>query len=171
MVRVAIVGAGKAGGALLEMFQTNGVIKTVGITDKDRNAPALANAKEWGIFIAEDIKGLYTQGPDIVINVTGNPEVGRSIRETAPPKTEVIEGTAAKFIWEMVQRQNTAKEDMETLYKNGLVLTSSKTLKDVLSAILEKAMLLTETPAGSIALCDKDEMVMAAYSGLKSPIL
>ena len=35
MIKVAIVGAGKAGSALLELFLSNGTIKTVGITDRD----------------------------------------------------------------------------------------------------------------------------------------
>jgi PAS domain S-box-containing protein len=171
MVKVAIVGAGKAGGALLDIFKTNGTVKPVGITDRDTNAPALAIAKEWGIYVAKDIEELCTRDPDIIINVTGDHDVNRLIRQTAPSRIEVIEGAGAKFLWGLVQRQQTARHDMETLYQNGLKLTSSKSLKDVLSATLEKAMKLTETPAGSIALLDRNEMVMAAYRGVRSAIL
>jgi diguanylate cyclase (GGDEF)-like protein/PAS domain S-box-containing protein len=171
MIKVAIVGAGKGGSALLDIFQSNGVVKNVGITDKDDNAPALRIAREWGVFVARDLGELLLQGPDIVINVTGDPGVSGLMRETALPGIEVIEGAGARFLWGLVQRQKDAKKDMETLYQNGLSLTSSKKLNDVLNATLEKAMELTETPAGSIALCDRNEMVMAAWKGLHSNIL
>jgi PAS domain S-box-containing protein len=171
MIRVAIAGAGKAGLALLDIFQSNGVVKNVGITDTDENAPALLVAREWGVFIAKDIGELLAQEPDVVINVTGDADVGRMIREMGSLHTEVIEGTGARFLWGLVQRQKDAKKDMDTIYRNGLVLTSSKKLENVLNATLEKAMELTETPAGSIALCERNEMVMAAWKGLSSEIL
>ncbi len=171
MIKVAIVGAGKAGRALLDIFKTNGVVKTVGITDIDEQAPALITAREWGIFIARDIGELLGQGPDIVINVTGDPGVSDVIREIAPPGAEVIEGNGARFLWGLVQRQKAAKKDMETLYQNGIALTSSKRLDNLLDATLEKAMALTDTPAGSIALCDRNEMVMTVWKGLHSQIL
>ncbi len=171
MIRVAIAGAGKAGRALLDIFQSNGVVKNVGITDTDEKAPGILLAREWGVFVARDIGELLAQEPDVVINVTGDPAVGRMIMEKGSPRTEVIEGNGAHFLWGLVQRQKDAKKDMENLYQNGVVLTSSKTLADVLDATLEKAMQLTEVPAGSIALCDRSEMVMAAWKGLHSEIL
>ena len=169
MVKVAIVGAGKAGGALIELFQANGAVKTVGITDRDGNAPALAAAREWGICVAKDLRELCGLGADIILNVTGDRNVTAVIREIAP-ETEVIEGRGAKFLWDMVQRQHAAKKDLRTLYENGLVLTSARGLDDVLSATLDKAMELTGTPAGSIALCEINEMRMAVSKGLNESI-
>ncbi|MDA8432666.1 MAG: ATP-binding protein, partial [Nitrospiraceae bacterium] len=169
MIKVAIVGAGKAGCALLDLFQANGTVRTVGITDVDEAAPALSAARGWGIFIAKDLEELCRLGADLIMNVTGDPAVSGQIRQIAPG-TEVVEGTGAKFLWEMVRRQETAKKDMKTLYANGLVLTSSKSLTDVLSTTLDKAMQLTEAPAGSIALCLRGEMRMAVSRGLKESI-
>lgn len=169
MIKVAIVGAGKAGAALLDIFKINGVVETIGITDRNRNAPALAVAREDGVFIAGDLRELCGLGADIIMNVTGDPGVTARIREIAPD-TEVIDGKGARFLWGMVERQNSAKEDMRTLYENGLVLTSARTLKEVLSATLERAMALTETPAGSIALCHRNEMKMAVSKGLKESV-
>ena len=54
---------------------------------------------------------------------------------------------------------------METLYQNGLLITRAKNLKDSLDEILRSAMELTETPAGSIALIEGEEMVMATQRG------
>ncbi len=170
MIRVAIVGAGKAGAKLLDIFKANGVVKTVGITDKDPNAPALELARQWGIFIADDIVSLCGQQPDIILNVTGDPQVSSRIREAAPPGADVIEGNGAWFLWEMVQRQRNVQTDMRTLYENGLTLTSAKSLQEVLEATLEKAMELTESPAGSIALYERNEMVMAVSRGMRAEV-
>ena len=62
------------------------------------------------------------------------------------------------------------KKDLWTIYQNGLSLTSAKSLQNVLAATLEKALLLTNVPAGSIALRERSEMVMAAASGFNSSI-
>ncbi|MBI5639062.1 MAG: diguanylate cyclase [Nitrospirae bacterium] len=168
MIRVALVGAGKAGSAMLGLFQTNVVVKTVGITDSDRNAPGLAVARTLGVFVAGSTAELYAQKPDIIINVTGNPDLSRDLLASAPAGTEVMDGNGARLLLGMVQRQKSAKKEMETLYQNGLSLLSAKSLNEVLSATLEKAMELTDTPAGSIALCERNEMVMAVSRGLSS---
>ena len=63
------------------------------------------------------------------------------------------------------QQTSKGKKDMETLYQNGLLITRAKNLKDSLDEILRSAMELTETPAGSIALIEGEEMVMATQKG------
>ena len=41
MIQIAVIGAGNGGSALLDVFHTNGNVKILGITDKDRDAPGL----------------------------------------------------------------------------------------------------------------------------------
>ncbi|RJQ41379.1 MAG: diguanylate cyclase [Nitrospiraceae bacterium] len=166
MIKVAIVGAGKGGSYLLEVFHINGEVKVVGITDRDNKAPGLNLAKEWGVFIANDVRDLFSQSPEIVINTTGEPKVSVFIKQAAPYPVEIIEGTSAKFLWDLVKRQQLAKNDMGVLYQNGITITKAVNLKEVLDKVLKSALKLTETPAGSIALIDGDEMVMAAHRGL-----
>jgi diguanylate cyclase (GGDEF)-like protein/PAS domain S-box-containing protein len=170
MVKVGIVGAGRAGSSLLGIFLSNGAVKTVGITDRDRNAPGIEIARREDVFIANDITELYAQAPDIIINVTGDREVGKEILKTAPAGIEVIEGMGAKFLWGLIERQKKARLDMEVLFENGLALTSARNLENVLSATLESALKLTGMPAGSIALCDRKEMVLAVSKGLNASI-
>ena len=166
MIKVAIVGAGKGGSSLMDVFHANGEVKVVGITDKDKNAQGLSLAKEWSIFVAKDINDLYSRNPEIIINATGRPEATKLIKDTAPYPVEVIEGASAKFLYELVRRQQVAKSDMRVLYQNGLHLTKAGNLKDVLDKVLQSSMKLTESPAGSIALLERNEMVMVAHKGL-----
>lgn len=84
MIKIAIAGAGKGGKALLDIFHNNGETQVVGITDKDKNAPALRLAKECGIFSTDTIDELYCQKPDIILNVTGNAEISEYIRKSSP---------------------------------------------------------------------------------------
>ncbi|MFH1014941.1 MAG: PAS domain S-box protein, partial [Nitrospirota bacterium] len=166
MIKVAIVGAGKGGSYLLEVFHMNGEVKVVGITDKDNKAPGLKLAKEWGIFIADDVKDLLSQNPRIVINATDELKVSEFIKQAATYPIEIIEGTSARLLLDLVKRQQLAKNDMGVLYQSGILLIKARNLKGVLNEVLKSAMKLTETPAGSIALIDGDEMVMAAHTGL-----
>ena len=166
MIKVAIVGAGKGGVSLLNVFHINGEVTVVGITDKNRKAPGITLAKEWGIFVAKDIEYLYSQRPEIIINATGNPEISELIKKNSPYSVEVIEGTSARFLWDLVRRQQEAKHDMTILYQNGLLITKAKNLQHVLDEVLRSAMELTDTPSGSIAFIEGDDMVMAAYKGL-----
>ena len=80
MIKVAIVGAGKGGSSLMDVFHANGEVKVVGITDKDKNAQGLSLAKEWSIFVAKDINDLYSRNPRIIINATGRPEATKLIK-------------------------------------------------------------------------------------------
>ncbi|HCC69458.1 MAG TPA: hypothetical protein DEP99_06215 [Nitrospiraceae bacterium] len=166
MIRVAIVGAGKGGSSLLDVFHANGEVKIVGIMDKDKNALGLNLAKEWGIVITRDIKGLCRHKPEIVINATGRREVTGLIKKEFTYPVEIIEGTGAKFLWDLVKRQQEAKKDITALYQNGITITKSKNLYHVLDEVLLSAMKLTETPAGSIALMEDSAMFMAAHKGL-----
>jgi len=171
VIKIAIIGAGTGGSALLDVFHTNGNVKIVGITDKDKNAPGLNLAKECGIFIAEDIKEFYSLKPDIVINATGKPEVSKFIKESFPHPTEVVEGLGAKVFWELVSRQKTAKKDMEVLYQSGLLITKVKDLKTALNEMLRSIMELTETPASGIIIFKGEDVVMATQRGLSDNFL
>lgn len=122
--------------------------------------------KNGGVFIADDVRDLFSQSPEIVINLTGEPKVSEFIKQTAPYPVEIIEGTSAKFLWDLVRRQQIAKNDMSVLYQSGIRITKARNLKEVLNEALKSAMELIETPAGSIALIDGDEMVMAVHRGL-----
>lgn len=118
MLKIAVIGAGKGGSALLDIFHTNGNVKIVGITDKDRNAPGLNLAKELGIFVAENIEELFNHKPDIVINATGQTEVSKFIKGSFPYPAEILEGLGAKLLWELVSRQQQARKDMDKLLRD-----------------------------------------------------
>jgi two-component system sensor histidine kinase DegS len=50
---------------------------------------------------------------DILIDVTGNPTVDRSLRELTRPDRAVIGGPTAKFMWQLIEARIKSKEEIE----------------------------------------------------------
>jgi len=102
---VAILGAGQGGSALLGLFaRTPGVVVS-GVADHNPHAPGLRRAEELGIPIAASVPELLARYPtDLVVDVTGDPAVGRWITTYHRlPRTEFLGGTGAKLLWSLVQ--------------------------------------------------------------------
>jgi len=96
LTKVAIIGAGKGGRALLEMFAGDPTVTILGVADVNAWAPGLELARRLNIPVATDLRGLIA-GPrlDLVIDVTGSPGVQRTILELKPAATEVMGGASA----------------------------------------------------------------------------
>jgi hypothetical protein len=89
MTKVAIIGAGKGGRALLEMFAGDPTVTILGVADVNAWAPGLELARRLNIPVATDLRSLIADPRlDLVIDVTGSPEVQRTILELKPAATE-----------------------------------------------------------------------------------
>ena len=116
VTRVVIVGAGKGGRALLEMFAGDPTISIVGVADLNPWTPGLEFARRHGIPVATDFRELVRDPRvDLVIDVTGDPEVHRGILALKAPTTEVMGGLAARFMWDLVAERK-KKEELEGRY-------------------------------------------------------
>lgn len=105
-IKIVILGAGKGGAALLDMFSHLPGVEIVGITDKDPSAPGLKRARELNIPVVEDAVSLVTrEGTSLIVDVTGNPRMGQLIAEHQRPGTEILGGAAAKLLWTLVQHE------------------------------------------------------------------
>ena len=118
MTSIVIIGAGKGGRALLEMFSGDPSISIVGIADRNPWAPGLELARRLNIPVATDLGTLITNPRlDLIIDVTGDAALPREIERLKPPHTEVMGGASAKFMWDLVaERQRSVElEDRYTL--------------------------------------------------------
>ncbi len=116
MTRVVIVGAGKGGRALLEMFADDPTISLVGVADMNPWAPGLEFARRRDVRVATDFRELLADPRiDLVIDVTGDPDVHRAIHELKPSATEVMGGLGARFMWDLVAERK-KKEELEGRY-------------------------------------------------------
>ena len=103
MTKVVIVGAGKGGRALLEMFSGDPTVTILGVVDVNAWAPGLELARRLNIPVSTDLRRMVEDArADLVIDVTGNPAVQRTIAAAKQPHTEVMGGASAKFMWDLL---------------------------------------------------------------------
>jgi transcriptional regulator with PAS, ATPase and Fis domain len=118
VTKVAIIGAGKGGRALLEMFSGDPTVSILGIADVNPWAPGLELARRLNIPVTTDLQHVIDDPRlDLIIDVTGNPEVPREIHRLKPPHTEVMGGASARFMWDLLaeRKRSGELEDRYTL--------------------------------------------------------
>jgi two-component system sensor histidine kinase DegS len=114
MTHVVIIGAGRGGTSLLEIFYKDPLVKILGIADINPKAPGLALAKKLGIRTAADYRKLLgLKHLEVLIDVTGNPEVEEELQRLRPEGVAVIGGPTAKFMWQLIEAQIKSKDELE----------------------------------------------------------
>ncbi len=102
--KVAILGAGRGGTALLDLLHQINTIEVVGIADRDPRAPGLQRARELNIQVALHAGDLIANhGVNLIMDVTGDPEMEQYIRARKRPDAEVLTGSASRVLWELVR--------------------------------------------------------------------
>src|SRR6266851_1458574 len=103
MTKVVIIGAGKGGRALLEMFSGDPTVTIIGVADVNPWAPGLELARRLNVAVSTDLRELVADPRvDLIIDVTGNGQVQETIERLKPPGTEVMGGASAKFMWDLL---------------------------------------------------------------------
>ena len=112
-MKVAILGAGRGGTALLDLLHLIPSIEIVGIVDRDPDAPGLARARQLRIPVSHRIDDLvYNHGVNLIMDVTGDPEVERFIQMHRRPETEVLSGSAARLLWDLVRHEANLQSEL-----------------------------------------------------------
>ncbi|HXF91434.1 MAG TPA: sensor histidine kinase [Nitrospiraceae bacterium] len=111
---VAIIGAGRGGTALMEILATDPLVRIVGVAEIDPRAPGLSLAKRLRIPITRNYRDLLDmERVDLIIDVTGNPEVERTLQEFHRMGVTVIGGASAKFMWQLIEARIRATAEIE----------------------------------------------------------
>jgi transcriptional regulator with PAS, ATPase and Fis domain len=120
MTRIILIGAGTGGRALVELLHKDPSIKVVGVADKNERAPGLALARQLGLPVNTSYRKLLaTEAADLIIDVTGDPNVAPDINQCKAAETELIGGNAARFIWNLIEARKKA-EALEDKYQLAL---------------------------------------------------
>ncbi len=165
MTRMIIVGAGRGGTALLPIFYADKDVEVVGVADMDSDAEGIKLANKLGIPVSRDFKQLIETTPaDVIVDVSGNPQVGQVINVIKSRQVELIGGLSAKLLWDMVEEREKREAEItkslkehKALYNIGLMLASAVSTEQVFETVVHSAMEITNTPAGSLTLYDKEK--------------
>ncbi|RMH09868.1 MAG: hypothetical protein D6704_00440 [Nitrospirae bacterium] len=112
--RVAIIGGGRGGKALLEIFAQDPLAKIVALAEIRTRAPGITLARRLGVPVIRDYRELLQmQGIDLIIDVTGNPEVQVALQKMRRPELAVIGGASAKFMWQLIEARIRVTSEIE----------------------------------------------------------
>jgi diguanylate cyclase (GGDEF)-like protein len=101
---VLVIGAGRGGTAMLELFLEDPLIKIVGIMDANSKAPALTIANKHGIQSFTNLVGAIEEcSPCLAFNLTGD-EAVTAYAEEQLGKRNVVGGFQARFLWTLLTR-------------------------------------------------------------------
>jgi len=111
--KVAIIGAGRGGAALLDLLHQLRSIEVVGITDRNPTAPGLQLARELNIPIFGDISSLLgILGLNLVLDLTGDPVNEHTIRGQLPTEVDLLSGPASRFLCDLVQHESALRAEL-----------------------------------------------------------
>ena len=111
--KVAILGAGRGGRALLDLLHHFPSIEIVGIADRNPTAPGLQRARELQIPVTTDVPGLIgNHRVSVVMDVTGDPEMETYLHAHKPPAADILSGSASRLLWELVQHESKLEAEL-----------------------------------------------------------
>jgi PAS domain S-box-containing protein len=124
MQKVMIVGAGKGGTAILNIFkQTADVIAVI---DLNPDAPGIIAAQNAGIQTGTDWHQYMSDHLDIIIEVTGEEEVFKELREARGKNTVLIPGSVAFLLATLLEeKEELIKTLRKITYEHDLIFNSS----------------------------------------------
>lgn len=113
--RILVIGAGRGGSAMIELFIVDPLIKIVGIMDANPQAPALAIAAKHDIpsYTRLD-EAIDACRPCLAFNLTGDDSV-TAHAEAQLGNANVIGGFQARFLWKVITRLNQTNEHVSRL--------------------------------------------------------
>jgi two-component system, NtrC family, sensor kinase len=104
-LKVLIIGAGKGGTALIDLFARAVGVEVVGVVDKNPRAPGLRLARRLNIPTAGTVGELVGDGADLIIDVTGDATMPSQIEAAHASNVEMMSGKAARLLWTLVQEE------------------------------------------------------------------
>ncbi|MDY7223317.1 sigma 54-interacting transcriptional regulator [Halalkalibacterium halodurans] len=140
MKRVAILGAGKGGSALLEMLVAAKRFQVQGIVDVNQKAPGINKALMLGIRTYDDWTKLPFEQIDVIIEATGLPQMAETVRTKAGPRIAVIPSHIAYFMFSLMEEKQLLVE--QTRKHASLQETILQSTHDGMIAIDEHGSIL-----------------------------
>ncbi len=106
-VHLGIVGGGKAAHEVLQLItgdrRHQRRIEILGVADPDIEAPGIILAQSLKIPTFQDYALLLAEKPDLILELTGNPEVREQVIQQKDPHTQIIDHIKARLFWDLLR--------------------------------------------------------------------
>ncbi|PYM60086.1 MAG: hypothetical protein DMD77_02240, partial [Candidatus Rokuibacteriota bacterium] len=128
---IGVVGGGQGGSALLDLLLDWPAARVVVVIDSREDAPALTHARALGIPTSAHHFEVFSHSVDLVLEVTGRPEVLNDLLQTRPPGVEIIGAGSLRFFWDLLQDRRESDARMRAILETALdcVITMDHTGK------------------------------------------
>ena len=111
--KVAILGAGRGGLALLDLLHHIPSIEIVGIADCDPAAPGLQRARELQVPVTTNLPDLICiRGVSLILDVTGDPEMETYLHVHKPSTADILSGSASRLLWKLIQHESKLEAEL-----------------------------------------------------------
>jgi two-component system NtrC family sensor kinase len=111
--KVAILGAGRGGRALLDLLHHIPSIEIVGIADRNPAAPGLQRAHELHVPVTANVLDMIgNHGVSLILDVTGDPEMETYLHAHKPPATNILSGSASRLLWKLIQHESKLEAEL-----------------------------------------------------------
>jgi GAF domain-containing protein len=137
-LKLGLVGAGKGGTALLELLLewSDGAVMIV--ADPQSDAPGLQKARALGIPTSPEHLAVFSHSLDVVLEVTGRPDVLEDLLREKPADVEVIGAASLRFFWTLLQARVEAVRQLRAQLDLAVVLGSSLDPRHQIAVATEK---------------------------------
>src|SRR5881409_4514130 len=93
------------------MFVGDATVSILGVADVNPWAPGIEFARRFNIPVTTDLREFVTDPrTDLIIDVTGSPEVHQTILRSKPAGAEVMGGLSARFVWDLLAERKRSEE-------------------------------------------------------------
>jgi PAS domain S-box-containing protein len=126
MQNVLIVGAGKGGLAILQLFSEIEMMKVIAIVDRNEKAAGIQLAKKMGIETGNDWRNFLNDELDVVVEATGDKETFNQLHQEISRDMLLIPGSVAYIISQMMDEKKELIRELENQsYIQDLILNST----------------------------------------------
>ena len=98
---------------MLKIFAQDPLARIVGLAETKPRTLGTQLAKQLGVPVTPDYREiLRMKDTDLIIDVTGNPEVEKALQNIRKPRAAIIGGASAKFMWRLIDARIRATTEM-----------------------------------------------------------
>lgn len=144
-LNVALVGCGPGCKAIMDMIFAEKLselrMKLIGVACTNSDAVGWHYARERGVYTTRDFRDFYKfKHLDMIIELTGRPEVAREISRTKPEHVRLVDHIAARLFWDVFRIEEKSIEERKR--SEEAIRQSEERLKAILDTIQTGVVLI-----------------------------